>query len=105
MNIIKASSWLSRAGGLLIRPSLKQGEVLWITPCSAIHTFGMRYPIAVFFLDQQCQVIEVHPRVMPNRIAYCPRAHSACEMLPINVDQTGFISSLLSVGILSKTAT
>jgi uncharacterized membrane protein (UPF0127 family) len=105
MNIIKVSNWLSRAGGLLVRPPLKQGEVLWLTPCNAIHTFGMRYSIAVFFLDQQSQVIDVRTSVKPNRIAYCPRAHSVCEMLPINVDQTGFVSSLLSVGILSKTAT
>lgn len=105
MNIIKASTWLSRAGGLLVRPCLKQGEVLWLTPCNAIHTFGMRYPIAVFFLDQYCQVIDVRPRVMPNRLAYCRQAHSVCEMLPISVDQTGFVSSLLSEGILSKTAT
>jgi uncharacterized membrane protein (UPF0127 family) len=105
MKITKASNWLSRAGGLLLRPPLKQGEVLWLTPCNAIHTFGMRYSIAVFFLDQQFQVIEVRPRLKPNRIAYCPRAHSICEMLPITDDQTGFISSLLSEGILSKTAT
>jgi hypothetical protein len=65
----------------------------------------MRYPIAVFFLDQQGQVIEVRPSVIPNRIAYCLSAHSVCEMLPINVDQTGVVSSLLSAGILSKTAT
>lgn len=105
MNIIKASTWLSRAGGLLVRPCLQQDEVLWLTPCSAIHTFGMRYPIAVFFLDQQGQVIDVRPSVMPNRIAWCRRAHSVCEMLPIRIDQIGFVSSLLSAGILSKTAT
>jgi uncharacterized membrane protein (UPF0127 family) len=105
VNIIKASTWLSRAGGLLVRPTLKKGEVLWLTPCNAIHTFGMRYPIAVFFLDQQGQVIKVRPSVIPNRIAYCLSAHSVCEMLPINVDQTGVVSSLLSAGILSKTAT
>lgn len=105
MNIIKASTWLSRAGGLLVRPCLKQGEVLWLTPCKAIHTFGMRYCIAVFFLNQQGQVIDVRPSMMPNRIAWCRRAHSVCEMLPIPDDQTGFVSSLLSAGILSKTAT
>jgi uncharacterized membrane protein (UPF0127 family) len=105
MNIIKASTWLSRAGGLLVRPCLQQGEVLWLTPCNAIHTFGMRYPIAVFFLDQQGRVVDVRPSVMPNRLAWCRRAYSVCEMLPINVNQTGFVSSLLSAGILSKTAT
>ena len=105
MNIIKASTWLSRAGGLLVRPCLKQGEVLWLTPCNAIHTFGMRYPIAVFFLDHHRQVIDVRPEVVPNRIAFCRRAHSVCEMLPINVDQTEFVSSLLSTGMLSNTAT
>lgn len=105
MIIIKASTWLSRAGGLLVRPRLKQGEVLWLTPCNAIHTFGMHYPIAAFFLDHQCHVIDVRLSLKPNRIAYCRRAHSVCEMLPINIDQAGFVSSLLSEGILSNTAT
>ncbi len=105
MNIIQASTWLSRAGGLLVRPCLKQGEVLWLTPCKAVHTFGMRYRIAVFFLDQQCQVIDVRPSVLPNRIAYCRRAHSVCEMLSISVNQAEFVSSLLSAAILLNTAT
>jgi hypothetical protein len=104
MNIIQASTWLSRAGGLLMRPCLKQDEVLWLTPCNAIHTFCMRYCIAVFFLDRRCQVIDVRPNVMPNRIVYCRLAHSVCEMLPVSADQTEFVSSLLSAGILSKTA-
>jgi uncharacterized membrane protein (UPF0127 family) len=104
MNIIRANTWFSRAAGLLTRPRLKAGEVLWLTPCHAIHTFGMTYPIAVFFLDQHLQVIEVRPCVKPTRIAYCHRAHSVCEMLSMTDDQTAFVSSLLSTTLLSNTA-
>lgn len=105
MNIISAENWLSRAGGLLVRPRLNPGEALWLRPCHAIHTFGMSYSIAVFFLDQHLHVVDVRPCVQPNRIVYCRRAHSVCEMLPITVDQSGIVSSLLSAALLLMTAT
>lgn len=104
MNIVRANTWFSRAAGLLTRPRLKAGEVLWLTPCHAIHTFGMTYPIAVFFLDQHLQVIDVRSCVKPFRITYCRRAHSVCEMLAMNDDQTECVSSLLSLTLLSNTA-
>jgi uncharacterized protein len=105
MNIICANTWSSRAAGLLTRPRLKVEEVLWLNPCHAIHTFGMTYPIAVFFLDQHLQVIDVRSCVKPIRIAYCGRAHSVCEMLAMKDDQTEFVSSLLTATLLSNTAT
>jgi len=36
--------------GLLKHAGLAPGEGLWIAPCEAIHTFGMRFPIDVVFL-------------------------------------------------------
>lgn len=105
MKVIRANTWLSRAGGLLVRPRLNKGEALWLNPCCAIHTFGMTYPIAVFFLNHYHHVIDVRPCVKPNRVAYCRRAHSVCEMLAMTIDQTEFVSSWLTGTLLSNTAT
>jgi uncharacterized membrane protein (UPF0127 family) len=52
-----ATSLVDRAIGLLATPSLSQGEGLWISPCKSIHTFFMRYPIDVLFLDAEGHVI------------------------------------------------
>jgi uncharacterized protein len=35
----------ARRKGLLGRDSLFAGEGLWILPCQAVHTVGMRFPI------------------------------------------------------------
>ena len=105
MNVMRANTWFSRAGGLLVRPRLNVGEALWLNPCRSIHTFGMTYPIAVFFLDQHHQVIDVRPCVKPFRVAYCGRAHSVCEMLAMTLDQAECVSSWLTSTLLSNTAT
>ena len=36
---------------------MASGEGLWLTPCSSIHTFFMRYPIDAVFLDRQSRVL------------------------------------------------
>ncbi|WP_409529258.1 DUF192 domain-containing protein [Zwartia sp.] len=82
-----ADSWFTRAGGLLMRPALKDQELLWLRPCRSIHTFGMRYPIAVFFIDCHLRVIDVIPNLSPNRIAFNRRAYSVVETIPIPQDQ------------------
>jgi uncharacterized protein len=48
-----ASSFVDRAVGLLRTPVLNPGDGLWISPCASIHTFFMRYPIDVLFLDSE----------------------------------------------------
>jgi len=61
----RAERWAERATGLLVGPRLKAGHGLWILRCRAIHTIGMRYPIAVFFLDDCDRVTSAIGRVKP----------------------------------------
>ena len=95
LKIIAANSVWQRAGGLLIRPMLLEGEVLWLRPCWSVHTFGMRYSIGVFFLDRNNTVVHVRPYVPPNRIVCFVGARSVCEMLPIRVDHCDGVSAKL----------
>jgi uncharacterized membrane protein (UPF0127 family) len=46
-----ASSLLARSIGLLGKSALPADEGLWLTPCTSIHTFFMRFPIDVLFID------------------------------------------------------
>jgi uncharacterized membrane protein (UPF0127 family) len=58
--------WL-RALGLLGRQPLVEGEGLLLRPCKAVHTWGMRYPIDVAFLDRSGRVVASYEGVGPNR--------------------------------------
>jgi len=105
MKIIEARTLLTRATGLLMRPKLLDDEALWLSPCRSIHTFGMRYSIAVFFLNQSLDVLDMRPCVKPNRIVYCQEAHSVCEMLAISEAHCSRVCAELSVALLLNTAT
>jgi uncharacterized membrane protein (UPF0127 family) len=52
-----ASTFFDRTMGLLGTASLAAGEGLWLSPCKSIHTFFMRYPIDVLFLDRDGKVL------------------------------------------------
>lgn len=69
---------LARAVGLLGTRRLGAGEGVLLRPCAAVHTFGMRYPLAVAFLDGDGRVLAVHDRVVPWRTA---RRHGAAAVL------------------------
>ena len=54
--VVRAETAGTRAKGLLGRAGMDPGEALWIVPCSSIHTFFMRFPIDVLFLDEKLTV-------------------------------------------------
>ncbi|HAY09625.1 MAG TPA: hypothetical protein DCY18_06790 [Thauera sp.] len=51
LNIRRAGHFLARLRGLLGTAALAPGHALLITPCAAVHTAFMRYPIDVVFID------------------------------------------------------
>lgn len=52
-----ASSLLSRLKGLLGTNTLPVGDGLWLKPCRSVHTWFMRYPIDVVFLNAEGSVL------------------------------------------------
>jgi len=58
----------ARRLGLLKQDSLAPGEGLWIFPTQAIHTFGMRFPIDVAFLDRALRVRRIYRSLPPYRM-------------------------------------
>ena len=58
----------ARRTGLLKHDTLNPGEGLWIYPTQAIHTFGMRFPIDVVFIDRKMRVRRVYHRLAPFRL-------------------------------------
>ncbi len=66
-----ADTLKSRSVGLLNRASLDPDEGLLITPCDSIHTFFMRFPIDLLYLDEEFKVVKVVPNMGPSRMSFC----------------------------------
>jgi uncharacterized membrane protein (UPF0127 family) len=84
-----ADSVQKRRKGLLGRDKLSAGEGLWIVPCEAIHTFGMRFAIDLVYLDRDKKVKKVRHAVPPGRLSACFSAHSVLELASGSVHRTG----------------
>lgn len=70
----------ARRRGLLGLDKLNDGAGLWISACEAIHTFGMKIPLDVLFLDRELRVRKLVSNLSPWRIAVCVRASSVLEL-------------------------
>jgi len=69
-----------RRTGLLKHQSLEPGQGLWIVPCEAVHTFGMKFPIDVLYLSKQKKVLKIRDNMKRSRMSICLRAHSVLEL-------------------------
>ena len=67
-NIKTADSFFRKLFGLVFSAQLKESEGLLIDNCSSIHTFWMRYPIDVLFLDSDNRVIRFFEDLKPFRV-------------------------------------
>ena len=67
-NVRVADTPRSRRVGLLKHSELRAGEGLWIFPTQSIHTFGMRFPIDVAFLDSNLRVKRIYHHLVPWRL-------------------------------------
>jgi hypothetical protein len=78
----KAASIKSRTVGLLGKAGLDADEALIISPCWSIHTFFMRFPIDVLFLDKQGQVRKIIHSMPAWRMAAAWGAQDTIELAP-----------------------
>jgi uncharacterized membrane protein (UPF0127 family) len=69
-----------RRKGLMGVEAMDREAGLWIMPCEAIHTFGMKMPIDVVFLDRKYKVRKLREGMRPGRVAVCLQATSVVEL-------------------------
>jgi len=75
-----AKDFRTRLRGLAFRDRDEAGPGLLIPRCSSVHTFGMRFELDVFFLDEAGRVIDVHRRLPPRRVVWCRGASAVLEI-------------------------
>jgi hypothetical protein len=83
-----ADSSPKRNKGLLGRSRLAPGEGLWILPCEAVHTFGMKFPIDLIYLDGRNRIRKLCDDVPPWRLSVCLTAHSILELPSGTIQET-----------------
>ena len=82
-HVVAAHHFFSRLRGLLGRRQLALDEGLWIRPCHSVHTLGMRFAIAVVFLDHEQRILRVLPELPPGRLSpVVAGARSVLELHP-----------------------
>lgn len=64
-----ASTFWSRWRGLRGKKSLAPGEGLLLTPCSGVHSIGMKISIDAVFIDPKGKIVKTVPCLKPNRLA------------------------------------
>jgi uncharacterized protein len=79
-NLEVAGSGERRRKGLLGRDGLEPGTGLWIIPCESVHTFFMRFPIDLVYLDKEDRIRKVRGAVGAWRLSACFSAHSVLEL-------------------------
>jgi uncharacterized membrane protein (UPF0127 family) len=79
-HLLVAARPLARMRGLLGRASLPPGEGILLKPAGSVHTFFMRFPIDVVFLDGELAVVGVEPSLRPWRLAGRRGAKSVVEL-------------------------
>ncbi|HEY1463286.1 MAG TPA: DUF192 domain-containing protein [Terriglobales bacterium] len=67
---VAATHW-SRFRGLMCSDagSFGAGKALWIVPSRGVHTFAMRFPIDVLYLDKKNVVVHIEQQLKPWRVA------------------------------------
>jgi hypothetical protein len=78
-----------RRVGLLKHVRLEPGAGLWIVPCESVHTFFMKFPIDLVYLDKQRKVRKVKHAVPAWRLSACLTAHSILELPAGTVEKSG----------------
>lgn len=87
---VTADSFFGRLRGLLGKDGLASGEGLILKPCDSIHTFFMRFPIDVIFVDKNNHVIRLYHSLSPWKISGIFLQSVLCIELPARTLQFSF---------------
>jgi uncharacterized membrane protein (UPF0127 family) len=75
-----AATRVSRLLGLALLDRADAGPGLLIPRCRCVHTFGMRFPLDLVFLDQSARPLTTRRGVPPRRVAVERRARAVLEL-------------------------
>ena len=68
LSIELAASFGKRFLGLMFRKQMPEDHALLLVPCNAIHTFSMRFPIDVVYIDADGVIVKIEEAVKPGKV-------------------------------------
>ena len=75
---------------------MPETTALHIPRCRSVHTFTMRFPLDLIWLDKAGHVVRVDPSVPPRRLKSCLRARSVIEA------RGGTADTFLAAGLVAS---
>lgn len=78
--VLVADSFWLRLKGLLGRKEIGKSEALLLSPCNAIHCFGMKFTIDAVFLDEKMRIIYIADHLKPKSRANHRNAQYVLEL-------------------------
>lgn len=85
-----ADTFFGRMRGFLFRGAPTTGEGMLLSPCQAVHMFGMRFALDVVFIDQHGTVVGLYAGLRPWRWTPVHRqAVHALELPPGTIRGSG----------------
>ena len=75
-----ATGFRARLLGLALLDRVQVGTGLLIPRCASVHTFGMRFALDLFFLDQRGEPLSIHRGILPRRLAFAQGAVAVLEI-------------------------
>jgi uncharacterized membrane protein (UPF0127 family) len=79
LRVHDARTWKARLRGLAGVARLAPGHALRLVPCRCVHTFGMRFPVDLVWLDGRGAVTRLDAGVGALRARSCRNARAVLE--------------------------
>ncbi len=77
--VFEAVGWRARLLGLALLDDFPTDQALLIRRCRSVHTFGMRFPIDIAFLDRSGAAVRVVSGAQPGRVFAARAADAVLE--------------------------
>ena len=79
LRVAEARTRAARMKGLARLDAMPPQLALHIPRCRSVHTFTMRFPLDLIWLDKDGEVVRIDPAVPPRRLKTCLRARAVVE--------------------------
>jgi uncharacterized membrane protein (UPF0127 family) len=84
--VVEAATHTAKRRGLAKLDALPPDLAMHFPKCTAIHTFGMRFPLDLIWLARDGSLVRVDRDVAPKRMRTCRQAASVVETLSGEAD-------------------
>ena len=79
-NVQRTTTAWERFAGLMGRPAMATDDALLIDPCASVHTFFMRFPIDLVYLNHEFTVVKTVESMSPWRMSAAFGARTTLEL-------------------------